>query len=43
MGSKVVIARDPSLRTPGPGVDSSRLLKLLDRIEKRTTTLGFTL
>ncbi|MEK7408906.1 MAG: DUF362 domain-containing protein [Acidobacteriota bacterium] len=31
MGSKVVIACDPSLRTPGPGIDSSRLLKLLDR------------
>jgi len=29
--SRVVISRDPQLRRPGAGVDSGRLLKLLDR------------
>jgi uncharacterized protein (DUF362 family) len=29
--SKVVIARDPLLCSPGPGLDSDRLLKMLDR------------
>jgi uncharacterized protein (DUF362 family) len=29
--SKVVIARDPALRAPGGSLDSSRVLKLLDR------------
>lgn len=29
--SKVVVCRDPLLRKPGAGVDSARLLKLLDR------------
>ncbi len=29
--SRVVISRDPQLRKAGPGVDSDRLLKLLDR------------